>query len=138
MSDTVGVMDRIHREVETVHGSKSKEIELDDAHGGAIVLVPLQDRTILHPPPLHRDDLPQRALGNDHPARVDPEVPGEAVETPAHVIDELGREALRQLDELANLLRVPCVEILGEGVHLCLGQTECLSDGPGAPTWPDR
>ena len=47
---------------------------------------------VLHPPPLQWHHLPQRAVGDDHPPGVDPEMAGEAVEPLAHVVDQLGGE----------------------------------------------
>ncbi len=52
---------------------------------------------------------------------------GEAVETSADVVDELGGETLRQLDGFPDLLWAPRVDVLRQCVDLGLGETECLA-----------
>jgi hypothetical protein len=124
----VGVVDEIHRQVEGVEHPETEQVELHDAHRGAVVLVPLDDRTILHAAPLHGDHLPQRPVGDDHPAGVDAEVPGEAVEPPAGVDDEIRGEPRGQLHLLGDGVDLPGVEVLREAVDLRLGEPECLAD----------
>ena len=63
---------------------EAEEVELDQAHPGAVVLVPLQHRPFLLAGVLDRHHLPDRPLGQHHPAGVDPEVPRE--------LQQLGRQ----------------------------------------------
>ncbi len=87
-------LDGVDGEVQSVEHAEPEEIELDDSDGGAVVLVPLEHGAPLHPPPLQWHHLPQRAVGDDHPPGVDPEMAGEPVEAVAHLVDELGGETL--------------------------------------------
>ncbi len=57
-----------------------EQIELDEVDRRAVVLVPLQHRAALHARPLHRADLDHRAVADDHPPGVDPEVAGEVLD----------------------------------------------------------
>ena len=63
----VHVLDGVGGEMQCVEHPEPEQIELDDANGGAVVLVPLQDRASLHTSPLQRHHLPQGAVGDDHP-----------------------------------------------------------------------
>ena len=53
---------------------EAEQVELHEPGGGAVVLVPLQHRAVLHPPPLDRAHLDHRAVADHHPAGVDAEV----------------------------------------------------------------
>ena len=57
--------------------AEAEQVELDQAHPGAVVLVPLNDCALLHARVLDRNHLTDRPLGEHHAARVDAQVPGE-------------------------------------------------------------
>ncbi len=91
--DAVGLPDQVDAEVEGVEHAQPQEVELDHAYRCAVVLVPLDDGAPLHPPPFDGNHLPQGTVGDDHPTRMDPQVTGEPVESPADVVDRLGGES---------------------------------------------
>ena len=64
--DAVHLTYRINGHVQAVHGTKGKQVEFHDSHRGAVVLVPLEHRAVLHPSPFERHDLPQWPLGHHH------------------------------------------------------------------------
>ena len=94
----MGLLDQIGGQMEGVEHPQTEQVELDDPDRGAVVLVPLQDGAILHAAPLERDDIRQRTVGDHHPSRVDAEMTGEAVESPADVIDQIGGESGREAE----------------------------------------
>ena len=123
----VHLLDGVHRQVQGVEHAQAEQVELDDAHGGAVVLVPLQHRAALHAPPLQGHHLPQRAVGDHHAPGVDAQVAGEAVEAAAGVEDEAAAEPRGQVHELGDGLGAAGVEVLGQAVHLGLGEPEGLA-----------
>ncbi|GBE21598.1 hypothetical protein BMS3Bbin01_00943 [bacterium BMS3Bbin01] len=126
--DAVRIRDRVNGEVEGVEHAESEEIELDDSDRGAVVLVPLQHGPILHPAPLHGDDLPQRTVGDHHSARMDAKMSGKPVEPVAHVVDELGGHSRRQRRLQPQFRRIASIDVLGQAIHLSLGQPEGFAD----------
>ena len=56
--------------------SQAQEVELDQPGLGAVVLVPLEDRAVVHGGPAHRADLGDGAAAQDHASGVDPQVAG--------------------------------------------------------------
>ncbi len=122
------VLDGVDGEMQCVEHPEPEQVELDDADGGAVVLVPLEDRAFLHPPPLQRHHLPQGAVGDHHPPGVDPEMAGKAVEAMAHLVDELGGEPLGERCLEPQLGDIAGVDILRQPVDLRLGEPERLAD----------
>ena len=56
--------------------SQAQEVELDQAGLGAVILVPLEDRAVVHGGPAHRADLGDGAAAQDHASGVNPQVAG--------------------------------------------------------------
>ncbi len=71
---------QIQHVVQRGQHAQPEQVELDQSHGGTVVLLPLQDAASGHPRPLDRDDLAHRPVADDHAARVDPQVPGEVLQ----------------------------------------------------------
>src|SRR5665811_692934 len=46
--------------------AKPEQIEFDEPHGGTVVLIPLQDRAVVHAPVLDRADLAHRPVSYTH------------------------------------------------------------------------
>ena len=92
----MGFLDGVHHHMQSTQHAESQQVELDDPHGGAVVLVPLQDGAVLHAPPFDRNHLPKGPVGDHHAARMDAQMPGEPVEAPADVIDQVGGQPGRQ------------------------------------------
>ena len=80
--------DHVDRDVQHRQHAEAEEVELHQARGRAVVLVPLEHRPALHARPLDRAELHERPVRHHHPARVDAEVTGE--------VDHLGRERERE------------------------------------------
>ena len=66
--------DEPHHVVERAEHPQPEQVELDQPHRLAGVLVPLQHGAPVHPRPLDGADLPDGSLGQHHPAGVDAEV----------------------------------------------------------------
>ena len=64
------------------HHAEAEQIDLDDAHVGAVVLVPLDDDAARHAGVLERDDLVEPALADHHAA-------GMLAEMPRQILDLL-------------------------------------------------
>ena len=67
--------DQVDGVVQRRQHPEAEQVELHQPGRGAVVLVPLQHRAVVHPPPLDRAHLDHRAVADDHPAGVDAEVP---------------------------------------------------------------
>ena len=118
--------DEVDGEVEHRQHPQPEQVELDEAGGGAVVLVPLEDGAVLHGRPLHRAVLDEGPVGDDHPAGVDPEVAGEALHL-AGEVEHQRRDAGAVLGsrpgEVAagvglRLPQRPALDRLGHGVGL--------------------
>ena len=136
--DAVGVLDQVVGEMEGVEHPQPEQVELDDPHCRRVVLVPLEDGAALESPPLQGDHLPQGPIGDHHSPGVDPEMAGEAVQSPADVVDHLGGHPLGQRAVETDLGRVPGVHVLGEPVYLGLGEPEGLGHVTEHRLVPDR
>ena len=79
------LFDQADRFVNEGEHAQAKEIDLDQADVADIVLVPLGHHAPRHGGPLQRQDVVQRCGGDDHPAHVDAQVPGETGYLPAHL-----------------------------------------------------
>ena len=64
----------VDREVQHREHPEAEQVELHQPGGGAVVLVPLQHRAVLHTRPLDRAELDERPVGQHHAAGVDSEV----------------------------------------------------------------
>ncbi len=96
------------------HHAEAQQINLDEAHVGAVVLVPLHDDAIGHAGVFERDHRRQLALADHHPARVLAEMPRQIlhlIPEPREVLDaaiagiesrrrEVARDAVGRIDEL--------------------------------------
>ena len=78
----------VDREVQHREHPEAEQVELHQARGRAVVLVPLEHRAVLHARPLDRAALHERPVGHHHPARVDAEVAREV----EHLLGEVERE----------------------------------------------
>ncbi len=67
--------DQVDGVVQRRQHPEPEQVELHQPRRGAVVLVPLQHRPLLHPSPLDGADLDHRAVAHHHPARMDAEVP---------------------------------------------------------------
>ena len=76
----VGVADQVDGVVQGAEHAQAQQVELDQAHRRAVVLVPLQDGAVLHAGPLHRAHLDHRPVAQHHAARVDAQVAGEVLD----------------------------------------------------------
>ncbi len=70
----VHLADEIDGAVQGLEHPQAEQIELDQAYGSAVVLVPLQHGPVLHAAPLDRADLDDGPVADDHAPRVDPQV----------------------------------------------------------------
>ena len=87
--DALVLADEVDREVQHREHAEAEQVELHEARGRAVVLVPLEHRAALHARPLDRAELDQRPVGHHHAARVDAEV--------AREVEHLRREVEREL-----------------------------------------
>lgn len=87
------LVDEVAGGVEGGQHAETQQVDLDESGGGDVVLVALKDAAALGGRPLHGHDLADGLPGEDHAARVHPEVPREGVELGgevAHVAGEAG------------------------------------------------
>ena len=82
--DAFVLADHVDREVQHREHAEAEQVELHEAGGRAVVLVPLEHRPALHARPLDRAELDERPVGHHHAARVDAEM--------AREVDHLARE----------------------------------------------
>ena len=61
--------------VDRLEHAQPQQIELDQPGGGAVVLVPLHHRPVLHPRPFHGHDVGDGPVADDHAAGVDAQMP---------------------------------------------------------------
>ena len=116
-------------EVQHREHAQAEQVELHQARGRAVVLVPLEHRAVLHARPLDRAALDERTVGHHHPARVDAEVAGEV----EHLLGEVERE-LR--DGRRTVVRCRLVEASTESrphrsIHL-VSASACPGERPTA------
>ena len=67
-------LDEVEAVLQRREHSQAQQVELHQAGGRAVVLVPLQHRPAGHPAPLHRAHLDDRTVADHHAAGVDAEV----------------------------------------------------------------
>ena len=80
----VEVAHEVDHAVQRLEHPEAEQVELHQTDGGAVVLVPLQDRAPGHAAPLDRADLDDRSVAQHHAGRVDAEV--------ARTVEHLGRQ----------------------------------------------
>ena len=95
--------------------SQAQEVELDQAGLGAVVLVPLEDRAVVHGGPSHRADLSDRAAAQDHASGVDPQVAGQSQQLLRDIEDRL-RDVVALPGQPSGAHRGPPLHLLGPGV----------------------
>ena len=66
--DSMRGFDHVGRQMKSIQHAESEKVKLHYADGCTVILVPLDDRSILHPPPFEWYHLPQRPIGNHHAA----------------------------------------------------------------------
>ncbi len=120
-----------HRVVERPEHAEAQQVELDQPHPLAGVLVPLQDRAVVHAPALDGAHLADGPLGEDHAAGVDAEVTGTA------------EQLLRQRDDLRGHVgrvlgrdRAPRIDLLGPRILLAGRVAQRLGRIAYGRTWP--
>ena len=115
---------------------ETEQVELHEAGAGTVVLVPLQHRPLVHPPPFDGAHLDHRAIADDHAARVDAEV---------------ARRVLHLGGEIEHVLRngavglgggrrdtTPSVDLLRPGILLARLVAERLGHVADRRREPDR
>ena len=68
-------IDQMQRILQHRHHPESEQIDFDESHVGAVVLVPLDDDTVGHAGVLEGDDVVEAAVAHHHPAGVLAEMP---------------------------------------------------------------
>ena len=103
---------------------ETEQVELDEASASAVVLVPLQHRALVHPPPLDRAHLDHRPIADHHAARVDAKMPRR--------VFHLQRQLQHRFGDRAVGLRcgrrhtAPAVDLLRPGILLTRFEPERL------------
>ncbi len=101
-----------------------EQIELHETGSRTIVLVPLQDASIVHTSPLDWTHLDHRPIAHDHASGVDAEMTGEVLHLRRQLQYRQRNRGVRVL--CAGGDAPPPVDLFGEGVLLALGVPERL------------
>ncbi len=88
-------IDHLKRILQDRHHSQSEQIHLDDAHVGAVVLVPLDDDAVGHRGVFERDDLVEASLANHHAAGMLAEMPRQILDLLPETAEDLDGRVLR-------------------------------------------
>ena len=120
-----GSATRSQRVLHRAEDPQAEEVELDQPHPGAAVLVPLQHRAGVHPAALDRAHLAHRPLGQHHPAGVDAQVPRRTQQ----LVGELDHRC-RDVVLVLHRDGPPGVDLLGPRVLLADGVAERLGHVP--------
>ena len=83
------VRSKIQRVLNGGQNAESEEVELDQAHPGTAVLVPLQDCALVHPTSLDRAHFAHRPLGEHHAAGVNAQMPRSSEQLISKINDRL-------------------------------------------------
>ncbi len=118
---TLVLRDEIDRQVQHRQHAEPEQVELHETGRRAVVLVPLENRSVLHARPFDGHTFHEWPVGHDHPTRVDPQMAGEVLDLPGEVEHEPGNRHLRLAGgargNLVELLpAAPAVEPPGERV----------------------
>ena len=84
-ADRAVVLDQLERLVDRGEHPEPEQVELDQLELLDVALVELDDDPVRHRRPLDRGDVDERGGGDEHAARVDREVAGEAVDPGAEL-----------------------------------------------------
>ncbi len=122
--DAVMRLDEVDAQVEGGEHAQAEEVDLDQADGGAVVLVPLENAPVLHAAPLDGADLDDRPVADDHAAGVDAEMPREALDLLRQVDHRLGDVVVLGVGQAV------AVGLLRPGVEGALGMAEGLAHVP--------
>ncbi len=114
----------IDRVVQGREHAEPEQVELDEAGASAVVLVPLQHRTLVHPGPLDRTHLDHRTVADHHAAGVDAEMTRRVLDLEGQLEHAFG-------DRTVGLTRrgrhaAPPVDLLRPGVLLAGFEAERL------------
>ena len=112
--------DEVDHLVQRRQHPQPQQVELDEVHRRAVVLVPLDDGAVLHRGGLDRDDLADRTVREDHAAGVDAQV--------ARCVEEArgcGQDGGRHAAVLGRGQAPPAVEPLRERVLLARPVAQC-------------
>ena len=120
--------DEVDRVVEHREHAQAQQVELDQAGGRAVVLVPLQHRAVLHAGPLRGAHLDHGPVADDHAPRVDAEVAGEVLDLRGQ-LEHRGGDVVLAPGPLGRggRHRAPAVDLARPGVLLAGG----VAEGPG-------
>lgn len=99
--------------------SETEQVEFDQPHPCAVVLVPLQDSAVGHPGGFDRADIADRFIGQHHAAGVDAEVSGESQYLLRELHDRGG-----DVVGVTRDLSTPALDLFGPGVLLTLAVSE--------------
>ncbi len=119
------IFDQLEAVVQRRQHAQAEQVELDQADGRAVVLVPLQDGAVRHPAPLDRADLDDRPVADHHAAGVDAQVPGRVLQLGAE-FEHLVGDRRRALHIGAPV--VALLDLLAPGVLLARGVAQRLGD----------
>src|SRR5688572_21045622 len=87
------------------HHAEAKQVDLDDAHVGAVVLVPLDDGSAGHCGRLERHDRIELALADDHSSRVLPQMAWQILQSQTQV-EKLSYPKVAYVESSAVKLRL--------------------------------
>lgn len=133
--DVFVVADQVDGVVDRREHAQAEQVELDQADGGAVVLVPLQDGAVGHAGPFDGDDLADGSVGDDHAAGVDAQVSWRVLELAGQFQHQGWDVGLRLCGK-----GCPAVQVCGPGVLLAGGVPQCLgrvADGRAGPVGDD-
>ena len=131
------VADEVHGVVQGGEHPQAQQVELDQADGRAVVLVPLQDAAVLHAGPLHRAHLDDGPVADDHAPGVDAQVArvvlhllGQVQHGGRDVVGGAAAQGRRVPLGLGDLHPAPRVHLLAPRVLLAGGEPHGLGHVP--------
>ena len=86
----VVLFDEVERLVQGTQHAEAQQVELHEPDRSAVLLVPLQDRPVLHATPLGGTHLDDGPVTDDHAARMDAEVTGKVQHLVRHLQHDVG------------------------------------------------
>jgi hypothetical protein len=130
--------DHLERVFQERHHAEAEEIHLDDAEGGAVVLVPLDHRAARHRGGLERHHAVEPALTDHHAARVLAEMARQVLDGPPDAREVLNAQVARiaarlaemRGERIAGILVLPVAHELRQPLDEIGGQRERLADLP--------
>jgi hypothetical protein len=114
--------DHLERVFQERHHAEAEEVHLDDAEGGAVVLVPLDHRAARHGGGLERHHAVEPALTDHHAAGVLAEMPRQVLDRRPHAREVLDAQVagiaagLTEMrgERIAGVLVLPVAHELGQ------------------------